>query len=80
LPVIFGPNYQKFREAVELTTEGGAFPIASEIELFTKLNNLLTDKILLEKSASVSQNYVAKNVGSTQLIINKVFNNPVSRK
>ncbi len=78
LPVIFGPNYQKFREAVELATEGGAFPIASESELFRKLNNLLTDKILLEKAAAISQNYVAKNVGSTQLIINKVFNSRVS--
>ena len=78
LPVIFGPNYQKFREAVELATEGGAFPIASESELFRKLNNLLTDKLLLEKAAAISQNYVAKNVGSTQLIINKVFNNRVS--
>ncbi len=78
LPVIFGPNYQKFREAVELAAEGGAFPIASESDFFTKLNNLLTDKILLAESASVSQNYVAKNVGSTQLIIKKVFNNGVS--
>jgi 3-deoxy-D-manno-octulosonic-acid transferase len=78
LPVVFGPNYQKFREAVELAAEGGAFPIASETEFFTNLNNLLTNKSLLEKSAATSRNYVAKNVGSTELIIKKVFNNPFS--
>ena len=78
LPIIFGPNYQKFREAVELTAEGGAFPISSETGLFTNLNNLLKDKTLLQNSAAISQNYVAKNVGSTQLIIKKVFNNRVS--
>lgn len=76
LPVIFGPNYQKFREAVELAAKKGAFPISNKNELFTQMNNLLTDKTLLEKSAAISSEFVAKNVGSTQLIINKVFNNP----
>lgn len=75
LPVIFGPNYRKFREAVELTDEGGAFPIATETEFFAIMNNLLADKNLLANSAAVSKNYVTKNVGSTPLIIKKVFNN-----
>jgi 3-deoxy-D-manno-octulosonic-acid transferase len=75
LPIIFGPNYRKFSEAVELSAEGGAFAIASEKELFSIMNKLLNNKTLLEKSANISRNYVAKNVGSTQLIINKVFNN-----
>lgn len=74
LPVIFGPNYKKFKEAIDLTLEGGAISITNSDELLNALNNLISQKSELEKASEICRNYVAKNVGSTKLIIKKVFN------
>ena len=74
LPVIFGPNYQKFKEAVDLTKREGAFTVKDFDELNSILQNLFTNKNYLDEASSVSKKYVAENVGATSLIINKVFN------
>lgn len=74
LPVIFGPNYKKFKEAVDLTFEGGAISISNSDELRQSLNNLINGKNELEKASEICRNYVEKNVGSTKVIIKKVFN------
>jgi len=74
LPVIFGPNYKKFKEAVDLTFEGGAISISNFDELLQALNILINKKAEREKTSDICKNYVAKNVGSTKVIIKKVFN------
>jgi 3-deoxy-D-manno-octulosonic-acid transferase len=74
LPVIFGTNYKKFKEAVDLTLEGGAFSISTYDDLRQVLNNLMNDKNEQRKAAEICRNYVEKNVGSTKHIIKKVFN------
>ncbi|MBN2636197.1 MAG: 3-deoxy-D-manno-octulosonic acid transferase [Prolixibacteraceae bacterium] len=74
LPVIFGPNYKKFKEAVDLENLSGAFPVKNQEELIEVLNALLKEKNKQEKSSAVCKKYVTKNIGSTQVIINKVFN------
>ncbi len=75
LPVIFGPNYKKFKEAVDLINEGGAFNISNQNELLEVLNTLIQHKNKCKMSAEICKKYVTKNTGSTQVIIKKVFNN-----
>lgn len=75
LPVIFGPNFEKFKEAVDLKNMGGAFPIRNFQQLESVLNNFLQDNSKLLAASTVCKNYVEKNIGSTNLIIKKVFNN-----
>lgn len=74
LPVIFGPNYKKFKEATDLVFAGGAFPIGNYETLHQTLNGLGYQKNELEKASKIAKDYVEKNVGSTEVIINKVFN------
>ncbi len=74
LPVIFGPNYKRFKEAVDLISEGGAFTISKSDELRQTLNTLVDDKNERQKAAQICSKYVAKNVGSTKHIVEKVFN------
>ncbi|WP_297097007.1 glycosyltransferase N-terminal domain-containing protein [uncultured Draconibacterium sp.] len=74
LPVLFGPNYLKFKEAVDLVDEKGAFPIQNFNELKATLNKLINDKTSLQNASEICKKYIEKNVGSTTLIINKVFN------
>jgi 3-deoxy-D-manno-octulosonic-acid transferase len=75
LPVIFGPNYEKFKEAVDLKKLGGAYPFHNFKELEFTLNKFLNNNSQLLKASAVCKNYVAKNTGSSNLIIKKVFNN-----
>jgi 3-deoxy-D-manno-octulosonic-acid transferase len=74
LPVIFGPNYKKFKEAVELEKRGGAFPVQDFRQLEKTVNELLADSNKLSVASAVCLNYVEKNTGATPLIIKKVFN------
>ena len=74
-PIIFGPKFEKFKEAVDLISNGGAFSITNYDELESNFNHLISDKELFNNSSGNSKNYVEKNVGSTKFIIKKVFNN-----
>ncbi len=74
LPVVFGPNYQKFREAVDLVSKGGAFPVHNFQDLKNTLNSLLSNEDKLATASAVSKKYVQSNIGSTSVIIKKVFN------
>lgn len=74
MPIIFGPNYKRFKEAVDLISNGGAFSITNFNELNHILNQLISDEKHLNKVSEINRNYVEKNVGATKLIVNKVFN------
>ena len=74
LPVIFGPNYQKFKEAVDLIERGGAFTVNDIDGLKDISEKLLSDNNYLEKTSSFCKEYVEENVGATFFIIKKVFN------
>jgi len=74
LPVVFGPNYQKFKEAVELIHLKGAFSISDDKQLEAAISRLLKDKTTLKNCSEVCSNYVKNNTGATQVIIKKVFN------
>ena len=71
LPVIFGPNYQKFTEAKELITSGGAFCINNEKE-FQKTLSLLNDKSVLQTASYVASSYVKNKTGATEKILNSI--------
>ncbi len=74
MPIVFGPNYKKFKEAVDLISDGGAFAITKHNELELIFNRLISDKEFKNNASEISRNYVEKNVGSTKFIIKKVFN------
>jgi 3-deoxy-D-manno-octulosonic-acid transferase len=67
LPVIFGPNYQKFSEAIELIHLGGAFSIKDASE-FQKTIQLLDDKAVLQTASHIAKHYVQSRVGATDKI------------
>ena len=71
LPVIFGPNYQRFQEAVELSRAGGGFPISNSEECISAFNRLMDDKALLQKSSTIARNYVVENAGATASVLEK---------
>ena len=72
-PIIFGPNHTKFGEAVELKGKGGAIGINNKEEFGKVFLTLLEDKKKREEKGAVCKQFVAKNKGATQEIINTVF-------
>ena len=68
-PILFGPNYKKFKEAVGLIETGGGICIASSSELSTLLKKFLSDKTALELSGKKSFEFVKQNKGATEKIL-----------
>jgi 3-deoxy-D-manno-octulosonic-acid transferase len=60
LPVVFGPNYQKFKEATDLKSQGGAFPVTSFDELEKTFSRLLHSPGEQEKASQICKNYIKK--------------------
>ncbi len=72
IPVIFGPNYKKFREAVELKENSAGFSITSYAECLLIFNKLMNDSILYQNSSAAAVAYVKKNAGATLMISDKI--------
>ena len=68
-PVIWGPNYQKFREARELLAAGGGFSYTTAENLKGSLNILLHDDSACAKAGKAAATYVQQNKGATEKII-----------
>ena len=68
-PVIFGPNYQKFREAKELIKSGGGFSINNAEQLTSLVRNFNADRSALEATNKNSYDFVIQNKGATGKII-----------
>ncbi len=72
LPVIFGPTYQKFSEAVELTELSAAFPVLDEGQLLSTIHQQLKNPDLLKTTSTIAGNYVMERVGATSVIMDRV--------
>lgn len=70
IPVIFGPNFKKFREAHQLIELGGGYPVKDE-ETFTGLMNEFTQ---YSEVLSVAGKYAGDYVRSNSGVVKKVMN------
>ncbi|MBL4745890.1 MAG: 3-deoxy-D-manno-octulosonic acid transferase [Flavobacteriaceae bacterium] len=72
LPLIIGPNYIKFNEAIELVQEKGCFSIENVATLDPLLVRFYTDDQFRKITGEKAINYVRKNIGATQITINNL--------
>lgn len=68
LPVIFGPKYQKFEEAVVNVKTGGVF-VVQEPEDLKQIFSQLTRSTFRAKASNAVQQYLQENQGATQKIM-----------
>jgi 3-deoxy-D-manno-octulosonic-acid transferase len=73
LPILFGPNYTKFNEAIELTALGGAVSFNGMDQLQSSLNHWLSDKADRLRAGAVSEEFVHRKAGATEIILNQIF-------
>lgn len=69
LPVIFGPEHQKFKEAKDLISAGGANSICNFKELKLTLDQYLSDSQRIEAAGKITLEYISKNRGATEKIL-----------
>lgn len=74
IPVIFGPNFRKFQEAVDLQQKGGAFVIENYESFSQIMSEFLEENSSLYSSAcKVSNDYSQANKGATSKVVNAIF-------
>ncbi len=66
LPVVFGPNYKKFREARDLIKCGGGFSVSDYDSFEQQMNQLLANP---HEAGEKAGSYVASNCGATDKIL-----------
>ena len=72
IPVIFGPNNKKFREAQHLLANKGGFEIHGYDDFEQLMNKFLTDETYLKQSGKAAGDYVKGNAGAMELILKNI--------
>ncbi|MFO8235677.1 MAG: glycosyltransferase N-terminal domain-containing protein [Bacteroidales bacterium] len=75
IPVVFGPNYKKFKEANDLIDVGGGFSIHDYHSLESIFNRFMNNPEFLSKAGKVAGKYIGQNAGATEQIMQNVFGN-----
>ncbi|MBR6879085.1 MAG: 3-deoxy-D-manno-octulosonic acid transferase [Bacteroidales bacterium] len=68
-PVVFGPRYTQFKEAVDLVRLGGAFTINGRDELSLIFDRLIQDPLFASKASETGKDYLASQLGATEAIM-----------
>ncbi|MDQ6609177.1 MAG: 3-deoxy-D-manno-octulosonic acid transferase, partial [Bacteroidota bacterium] len=74
-PVVFGPNYKKYREAAELIKAGGGFSIRNSEELKTFADDFFSNEDHLQDAGINAKNYIEENTGATKKIVRFIQEN-----
>jgi 3-deoxy-D-manno-octulosonic-acid transferase len=69
MPVLFGPNHQKFDEAQRLIDAGGGQSFGDEAELIMRIKNLILAGIERKAMGEKSKSFVLNQGGATEMII-----------
>lgn len=71
-PVVFGPNYHKFKEACDVISLGGGRTYENADQLATILDAWLYDEASYQQASAVCSQYLHDNIGSTLKILSVV--------
>ncbi|NQW36834.1 MAG: 3-deoxy-D-manno-octulosonic acid transferase [Flavobacteriales bacterium] len=72
LPIIIGPNYEKFNEAVALVNLKGCVSIKNNKSFNAIFTSLTTDLELRKQKGQITKDYIIDNIGATDIIHNFV--------
>lgn len=68
-PVLFGPNYKKFSEAIDLIEAGGAFCISDASGLLNQFHKFNSHPELLKQISEKNVHYIKSKKGATKIIL-----------
>src|SRR6185437_6179893 len=73
LPVIFGPNYSKFKEAKDLVALQAGFSIMDETELKAIVSELVSNEAFYNLASKKIKIYVEEHTGATKAIVDSIL-------
>lgn len=69
IPIVIGPKYQKFKEAVDLVNLRGCISIEHQEEFTSLLQKLKNEPSYRKSTGDTNAKYIQENLGATQSII-----------
>ena len=75
IPIIIGPNYQKFNEAKELVDLEACTVITNSAEFNNELNILFVNLGNRKNKGKIARSYIIDNIGATAIIVNYLNKN-----
>ena len=68
-PVVFGPKYKSFKEAVDLVALKGAFSVEDEKQLKRIFDSLISDNGFFNNASVTCSDYLKSQLGATESIV-----------
>lgn len=72
IPVIFGPNNKKFREAQHLLERKGGFEVTGYDDFKRLMDQFLSDKACLRQAGKAAGDYVSHHAGALEKIMKEI--------
>lgn len=72
VPVVIGPNHQKFPEAVALAKVGGCLVVNNKAEMESTLGKLVHDEAFRKNAGAIAGSFVSNNRGAIAKIMNYI--------
>ena len=72
MPVLFGPRFQKFKEAKDLIAVGGAFTFDNAPAFTSRMDTLLSTPEALQQSSQAAGHFVQSHGGATTIILQEI--------
>ncbi len=73
IPVIFGPNHKKFKEAVDLINCGAGYCVRTQADFEQIITTLRSDEQKLKQAGIAADNYVKSMCGATDMVMHDIF-------
>ena len=75
IPIIVGPNFSHFPEAVALVHQDGCVSVSNQNEFNDALSNLIMNEDVRHEKGHICSTFVQMNKGSTDIILKHIGNN-----
>ncbi len=69
VPIIIGPNYSNFAEAIALVHQEGCVSASNSDELYEALDNLISNEDIRHEKGHICATFVQMNKGATEIIL-----------
>ncbi|MCF6348520.1 MAG: 3-deoxy-D-manno-octulosonic acid transferase [Flavobacteriaceae bacterium] len=80
VPIVIGPNYQKFNEAKEMVNLKACAVITNNSEFNNELNTLFVNSENRKNKGKIAKSYIIDNIGATGIIVDYLNKNIVKKE
>jgi len=74
VPIVIGPNFSHFAEAIALVSNGGCVSVSNQDELDEAFENLIRNEDIRNEKGSICSTFVQMNKNATEIILKQISN------